>query len=134
MAGAYTKKQAAVIDDAWFVIMRAVEHSHQQERRLSNVLKKMKKEFSVTASKSHTIRNVAEGMGIVKSSHLWIRDDETILSNMVGQYLINCESQKDKMGVLIEFIKAALATEDDAQIAYLDSICEKMLDNLNTNN
>lgn len=121
MALKYNAKQTKVINDSWFTLMRAVEHSIHQEKRLTDAHKILKKHFGNVAARAHIMGYVMHGMGDVGPAtidNLAFQNDQVILCYMVGVYL----KVRDHDKGLIHALKVAKVAESEAQNNFLDSL------------
>lgn len=121
MALKYNAKQTKIINESWFTLMRAVEHSIQQEKRLTDAHKILKKHFGNVAARAHIMGYVMQGMGEVGPAtidNLAFQNDQVILCYMVGVYL----KARDYDRELIQALKSAKVAESEAQNSFLDSL------------
>ena len=58
----YTAGEKQVIDSSWFTLMRAVERSSTQEKRLEAAVKSDAKEFGQTSARALIIESVLRGL------------------------------------------------------------------------
>lgn len=121
MALKYDANQTKVINESWFTLMRAVEHSIQQEQRLMDAHKILRKDFGTTAARAHIMGYVMHGMGDVGPAtldNLAFQNDQIILCYMVGVYVKARDCDKE----LIQALEVAKVAESEAQNSFLDSL------------
>jgi hypothetical protein len=129
MALAYTKDQAAVIQDGWYAVQRMVESQSKMERRLSLCEKEQRKHFSATASRSHVLHHIRQGMNIGEDpdkvycdlTEVMVRagdDDEHVLAMALGMHFARSPHADDMRAILDDVARA----ETEAQAAYLASL------------
>lgn len=117
----YTKAEAREINDGWYSLMRAVEHSAKVEHRITSALKGSKKHFHELTAKARIMRDVRHGMtpsGPATIPNLALEDDDTILCYMVGVYLCG----RDGEGRLRDLLDSVNAAWGCAHSRYLDSL------------
>ena len=86
----YTAGEKQVIDSSWFTLMRAVERSSTQEKRLEAAVKSDAKEFGQTSARALIIESVLRGLkadSIVAIRNAMIERDEKLMAFAVGVWL-----------------------------------------------
>ena len=118
----YTPEQTKIIDTAWHLLMRSVESSILQEKRITDAFKADVKDFGNTATRAHIMSYVSNGLRPLEANTLMNlsgQRNEIVLCYMVGQHLVSTMVNPGELAA--ELLKASEA-EVEAQKEFFKTL------------
>lgn len=122
----YTAAEKRAVDAGWFALMRAVESSRDQERRINEAVKARKAGRVTLAGARHfvieTVRSAMLQLGPNQVDYLARESDEYILCYFVGAWLKRRTQEGEYPSKVWDDLTEAYLSHRAAHLRYLESI------------